>query len=717
MKRFALLILIFALTFSCSTPRKPQTKEQALQDWRDAKFSMFIHWGLYSMLGGEWNGERVTKGYSEQIRAHGQIPKAEYAALAADFNPVNWDPDAVCELAKAAGMKSIVFTAKHHDGFNMFHTEYSDFNVVDATPYGRDVLKELADACARHGLKLGIYYSLIDWNFPDAKPISSHNSDPITKKHEEYNVQQITELVTNYGPISEFWFDMSAPTPEQSKRFADIVHEHQPFCLVSSRVWNDQGDFNVMGDNFYPGFKMEVPWQTPASMFDETWGYRSWQERGSVEDKVAEKITSLVRVVSRGGNYLLNIGPMGDGSIVPFEADVLKQMGVWLQKNGEAIYATKANPFDELAFGEATFKPGTLYLVVLQWPEDNIFKLPGLQNQTKSARLLGDDTHVLRSAAYEDGQILEAPEGFPQDSIITVIAVEYDGELDVLPSNIISTDENKINLTVDNAINYYSFTQPEYYSTLRSTVKREWNLRNDEEQTYFPVLRYTEEEVNTSVRLAINDRDTVVTLDADNVQATGGEPTDIRLNPLYIHTGLGRSSLGMVHGKTSNIDPIFTWSIRTMVRWQRVPNWKSSSILTGDGGEFTPTYYYQRIFSEKPIDYLVAIGSDDAVQVWLNGEQLLLKNQKKPNELNRDVVRLPLRKGFNELLVKNYNRFGGAPLGFIDYRVPQQQYVKKLPPVEFGANELEKITLQLDTPDSPHEDLGLINFDFWLERK
>jgi alpha-L-fucosidase len=719
MKRynFFLWILFSLFLLTCSSQKAPKTKEQAVQNWRDAKFSMFIHWGLYSQLGGEWNGERVTKGYSEQIRAHGQIPKEDYAALAADFNPVNWDPDAVCQLAKAAGMKSIVFTAKHHDGFNMFHTEYSDFNIVDATPYGRDVVKELAEACQRHDLKFGIYYSLIDWHFPDARPISGHNSDPITKKHEEFNALQITELVTKYGPISEFWFDMSAPTVEQSKRFTDIVHEHQPFCLVSSRVWNDQGDFNVMGDNFFPNFKMQVPWQTPASMFNETWGYRVWQERGDVNEKISEKIRAMVRVVSRGGNYLLNIGPMGDGSIVPFEAAVLRGIGSWMQANGEAIYGTRPTRFDKLDFGEATLKPGIIYLFVFDWPEDGLFKLPGMQNNIINARFLTDETQSLKAAAYENGQILQAPTAAQHDSSVTVFVVQYEGDLTIEPSNVITSAEDKIHLTTENATNYYSFTQPEYYSSLRSTVKQEWNIRLEQPGDYAPVFRYTEQEVDKNIRLTIGDRDTVITLDATNAQSMGGRATDISLGKLYKHTGFGRCSLGLTHGKTSNINPILTWSLDTIYRWQSVPRWSSSSILRGADGDFTPTYFYQQIFARKAQNFIIAIGSDDALQVWLNGEQLVLKNQKQPNELNRDVIRLPLRKGANELLIKNYNRFGAAPMGFIDYRVPQQHYVKKVPPITLEANELKNITLQLDAPESPHEDLGLINFDFWLEKK
>ncbi|MBN1466467.1 alpha-L-fucosidase [candidate division KSB1 bacterium] len=711
---FTLVMGCFSLTLlTCTTPQQPRSKEEAVEQWREDKFSLFIHWGLYSTLGGEWKGERVSRGYSEQIRAHANISREEYAALAQDFNPVNWDANAICELAKAAGMRSIVFTAKHHDGFNMFDSDYSDFNIADATPFGRDVVKELAKACERHGLKLGLYYSLIDWNLPEAR-ISSHNSDQIPAKHEEYNAQQIAELVTKYGPISELWFDMGAPTAEQSKRFAGIVRQHQPFCLVSGRISNDQGDFNVMGDNFSPGFKMELPWQSPASMFPETWGYRSWQERGDDQEKVVEKIRALVRVVSRGGAYLLNIGPMGDGAVVPFEADVLRGIGDWLKVNGDAIYGTEANPFDNLHCADATCKEGIIYLHVVDWPADNIFKLPGLQNAITRAYLLKDEKQQLSAAPFEDGQILTASKDIERDSAVTVIAVEYDGQLKIRPARILDAAD-KIELTSDTAVESYSFSQPEYYSSLRTTVKRTWNIEAAERAEYVPMMRYTEQEAGKALLLTIDGQSHTVLLDRSQPEPIN-DSSPLQIDRLFKIGGFEGCSLGATHGRTHGIDPIFTWSLRTMQRWQIVPNWTSSAIITGDDGDFAPTYFYQRIYAGEDMDYLVAIGSDDGLQVWLNGEQLLLKYQKNQNDLNRDVLKLSLKKGLNELLYKNYNRFGDAPLSFIDYRLSQTQYSKKLAPIELMA-DVNTLALMLGNAESIHQDLGLINFEFWLEKK
>jgi alpha-L-fucosidase len=300
---------------------------------------MFIHWGLYSLLGGVWRGKRI-EGYNEQIQAHARIPREDYEALAKDFNPVKWDPLAVAGLAKEAGMTFIVLTAKHHDGFSLFHTGQSPFNVVDTTPYGQDIVKGLSEACASVGLGFGVYFSTIDWHYPGATGIDYwpdgrgvRNDNEIPEAHAVFNERQLAELMTGYGPISEVWFDMGRPTPEQSKAFADTVHRYQPETMVSGRVFNYQGDFTVMGDNEIPPYSIEEPWQTPASIFPETWGYRSWQERGDPADKIREHVANLTKVVTHGGNYLLNIGPRGDGSIVEFEAEVLRGIGQWLSQN------------------------------------------------------------------------------------------------------------------------------------------------------------------------------------------------------------------------------------------------------------------------------------------------------------------------------------------------------------------------------------------------
>src|SRR5690554_37359 len=394
--RHTITWILFCCVVMLSAQEKPSPQqEKPSSRWVDQKFSMFIHFGLYSVYGGVYEGEPVTRGYSEQIQSFAGIFSDWYGNTAHEFNPMEWNPDSIVALAKEAGMRSIVFTSKHHDGFCMYHSQHTDFNTVDATLYGRDLMKELAEACERGGIDFGVYFSLIDWRYPHGYPISSHNADPLTPQHYEFNMKQVEEIMTRYGEISEIWFDMGSLTWEQSKGLYELVDRLQPGCMISGRLGNDYVDFAVMADNEYPEYKLGVPWQTAASMFDETWGYRSWQERGEVRPKVKEKVASMVKVVSRGGNYLLNIGPKGDGSVVEFEKEVLLEIGEWIQQNSEAIYDTKENPFSTSAnWGEITSASNTLYAFITNTPVSEKIKIEGISGKISSVSLLVNGNNI-----------------------------------------------------------------------------------------------------------------------------------------------------------------------------------------------------------------------------------------------------------------------------------------------------------------------------------
>lgn len=462
-------------------------------EWRDGKFSMFIHFGLYSQLGGVWNGQPVTRGYSEQIQSHGGIQSDLYGEIASGFNPEHFDADAIAALAKAAGMKSIVITSKHHDGFCMFRTATTDYNSVDATPAGRDYIGELSDACHRAGLRFGVYFSLIDWHFPYGHPITSHNADPVLPEHHEFSKAQVRELLTQYGPISELWFDMGSLTPQQSRDLYDLVKALQPDCKVSGRLGNDAYDFAVMADNSFPTAALQTDWQSAASIFRKTWGYRSWQVRGNPDDKVAEKLRSLTGVVSHGGNYLLNIGPDGMGDVPQFEQDVLKGMGRWISRNADVIYGCSRTPYlEDYEWGDVTCKGRMLNLILSgKCPEDGVIRVPDPDNWSKT---------LCFKVSAEDFAV-------PTD--LKVIRHECVKEVGAQPEPALKTRE----LSLDNATSLYSYSCMDYYTNIPSAIAYRWNVAGKTPKS--AEIIFTSSEYGRDIELVINGKAERITLAGD----------------------------------------------------------------------------------------------------------------------------------------------------------------------------------------------------------
>lgn len=391
----------------------------------EAKYAMFIHWGLYSALAGCWQGKPVY-GIGEWIQFLAPIPAAEYAATAATFNPVDFDARAIVRLAQEAGMRYIVITAKHHDGFAMFRSAASPYNIVDATPFQRDPIAELAEACREAGMRLGFYYSQTqDWHEPDA-PTNNHEAAPdadFRRYLRTKAIPQIEELLSQYGDIALIWFDTPGPiTREESQALLERIRELQPGCLINSRIGNGLGDYETLGDQEIPRQAHGGRWET-IDTHNDTWGYvqidQNWKS-------ARELIERLVRVTSRGGNYMLNIGPDGRGKVPELSARILREVGRWLAQHGEAIYGTTPAPLGTLPWGECTQRGQTLYLHVFQWPADGRLRLPGVQTPVMRATLLGEDAQ-LTVTQQADGLLIEVP--VPPASLLPVIAVELGGAL------------------------------------------------------------------------------------------------------------------------------------------------------------------------------------------------------------------------------------------------------------------------------------------------
>ena len=410
-----------------------------IQWFREAKYGLFIHWGLYAIPGGMWKGQPAPHG-TEWIMKNMRIPFAEYKELAKQFNPIDFDPYFYVRRAKEWGMKYIVFTAKHHDGFAMYDTKFSDFSIMN-TPYGKDIVKQLADACEKENMTLCIYYSQMqDWEHPHGNG-NTWDYDPQKQDFRKYFYEkalpQVKELLTNYGKIGMMWFDTPYDMPiELCRELADTVRECQPDCLINGRIGYGLGDFREAADNAIPLLSMDKCWESPMTLND-TWGYSHTDN--NFKD-VSEVIQNLVRIVGKGGNLVLNVGPDEFGCIPKRSDEILCEVGKWLEKNGESIYGTTNIPNFPymIPWGNLTYDDSSsvLYLHVQKYPRFPYrILLTGLKTKALNVSLLGDGTPLKISQSYEIARdehrlYIFLPEMCP-DADDTVVAVKLDGRAEV----------------------------------------------------------------------------------------------------------------------------------------------------------------------------------------------------------------------------------------------------------------------------------------------
>lgn len=452
MKKGLLSLVALLIPASILLAQTSLTHDQRMQWWRDARFGMFIHWGDYAQLAGNYKGQQVGRG-GEWIMNRGKIPVLEYQQYAKQFNPVKYDADAWVKTAKDAGMKYIVITAKHHDGFAMFKSGASKWNIVDATPYGKDVLKPLAAACKKYGIKLGFYYSQAqDWNNPGgaaARKVASEGwPNPDSAKIDAYTlantghwdplqtsatmsdyidkvaVPQVKELLTNYGEVAVLWWDTPTNmTDEYAKKLQDAL-SLQPNIITNDRLKrpNFPGDYKTPEQKI-PG-QSELDgrdWETCMTM-NGTWGYKSYDNKWKSTETL---ICNLADIASKNGNYLLNVGPDASGQFPEGSLTALKGIGQWMKVNGASIYATQGSPLPALDWGRCTQKKKgnttILYLHVFNWPANGQLHVPGVKGKVNSAKLLANGQKLSTTTAADEVVITvpaTAPDGI--DSVIEV---------------------------------------------------------------------------------------------------------------------------------------------------------------------------------------------------------------------------------------------------------------------------------------------------------
>lgn len=446
-RRMVILLLLpgFSLAESMSD------RDERMAWWREARFGMFIHWGVYATPAGEWNGKPV-KGISEWIQCKGEIPVKEYEPLKDVFNPVRYDADEWVRLAKNAGMKYIVITSKHHDGFCLWDSAHTEWDIA-STPYRKDLLKPLAEACRKHDVKLCFYHSIMDWHHPDygvKKPWRGNfnNPSPDMDAYTAYMKAQLKELLTNYGDIGVLWFDgewEEAWTHERGVDLDDYLRTIQPSLIINNRIdkgrkgmkgMNKDGDFR--GDFGTP--EQEIPheglpgvdWESCMTM-NTSWGYKAVDVNWKSTQQL---IRNLVDIASKGGNYLLNVGPTAEGLIPDPSIERLMEMGEWMAVNGESIHGTSAGPLPELEWGRCTMrKTGNttvLYLHVFDWPENGRLAVPGLRvdNDAAVEAFLMATAQNLDVSAGNSGLVVEVETQAP-DPVDSVIRLKLSGSFQI----------------------------------------------------------------------------------------------------------------------------------------------------------------------------------------------------------------------------------------------------------------------------------------------
>ncbi len=430
--------------------KSKQTVDQRIAWWREARFGMFVHWGVYSLPGGEWKGKTVN-GYAEHLMRKEKIPRAEYLEMAHQFNPVDFNADEWIKTARDAGMRYFVITAKHHDGFAMYPSEVSDYNITKQTAFKRDPMAELAAACKKYGVKFGFYYShAFDWEHPDAPGNDWEYNNPggdlllhgganwfdnepqrlpkAVKYLDDKAIPQIKELINKYHP-DILWFDTPHKIPlSENIRILKVIRETDPNVVVNGRLARSSsimfGDYKNTADRPAEFFPVEGDWEAIPTT-NESYGY----SKSDLTHKPASFfIQLLAKSVSRNGNLLMNIGPMGNGRMDSKDIQILKGIGTWMTKNGESIHGAKPSPLPLQSWGVVTTKDKKLYLHVFEWPKDGILDLGGLKSNYKSAYFLSESGKAnIPVKRLNNLDVRLSVPSIASDPVNTVIVLETEG--------------------------------------------------------------------------------------------------------------------------------------------------------------------------------------------------------------------------------------------------------------------------------------------------
>jgi len=522
-----------------------KTHDQRIAWWREAKFGCFIHWGVYSTFGGEWNG-KPFRGYAEHMMRINKIPRAEYEAkVVSVFNPVKFNADEWVRLIKSAGMNYVIITAKHHDGFAMYPSAVTHYNIRDATSFKRDPMRELRDACRKNGIRFGFYYShAFDWEHPDAPGNDWDYDNPggdkglhggvqwydqhpdLLEKAKRYvdqkAIPQIVELLKNYQP-DILWFDTPSKLPlSENIRIMQAVRAADPNVVINGRLARGGGysfgDYKNTGDRAAEIVLTEGDWETIPTT-NESYGYHKYDLS---HKPVSHFIQLMAKTAARGGNMLMNIGPMGDGLIDPKDQQILRRVGAWLKTNGESIYGSERTPLPVQAWGESTRKGRMLYLHVFDWPRNGKLVLGGLKSDVAKAYLLADPQRkALKVNRLSASDLMIVVPLQPADSADTVVAVEVRGDPQVNPVRLVLNSQTNLLRVFDGNLHgrklHFGDGKASRAYILDWSDPTEWvgwKIRVNEPGRYEVLVKYTTASAanNGTYSVTFNDQAFVVTV-------------------------------------------------------------------------------------------------------------------------------------------------------------------------------------------------------------
>lgn len=543
-------------------------KEERIKWWREARFGMFIHWGVYSEAGGEWKGKEVG-GYAEHLMRKEKISRKDYLDLASKFNPVKFNADEWVKTAKAAGMHYMVITAKHHDGFAMYPSEVSDFDIKDQTPFKRDPMGELAAACKKYGLKFGFYYShAFDWEHPDAPGNDWEFKNPggdlnlyggrnwfdahpelipkAVKYVDEKSIPQIKELIRKYHP-DMLWFDTPHKLPfSENLRILQAIRETDPNLVVNGRLArNSQGNFgDYLNTSDRPAefFPVTGDWEAIPTT-NESYGYSKYDNS---HKPASHFIQLLANGASRGGNILMNIGPKGDGTFDQKDQRILDSLAIWMKKYGNSIYKASASPLPLQSWGSITSKGNTLFLHILNWPKSGKLLVGGLRSDIIKVYNMADPAKKALKVTKEGDNIYVMLPKQPFDKVDAVLVAEMKSPIKADQIRYIDTENTNRLLAFDaeqkgKGFGFGDGKTNRYYvhgwKTKDQTLS--WTFKANQDQSFKVILKYIGEKENSgAVRLSVGNLSENISIKKGN-----GKPVEISVGAAMIKKGLNHLKL------------------------------------------------------------------------------------------------------------------------------------------------------------------------------